>query len=108
MVVQLNFKTSNNETKYEALLVGLQAARYMGDTRVVIHLDSQFVARQLKGIYEVKNDQLKRYAEAYKKAKANFQEVTLRKVPCEEGRKVDELVWMASALRQWSDEKVVL
>lgn len=49
-------KASNNEAKYETLLVGLWVAKYVEAVRIIIHLDSYLVARQLEGMYEVKND----------------------------------------------------
>lgn len=54
LVIQLNFKASNNETEYEALLADLQAAKIVGATQVIIHSNSQLVARQIDGSYEVK------------------------------------------------------
>lgn len=45
MVVQLCFKASNNEAKYEAVLVGLHAAKYIGATKVILYSDSQLVAQ---------------------------------------------------------------
>lgn len=37
---RLNFKSCNNETEYEAVLLGLQAAKAVGATRVHINSDS--------------------------------------------------------------------
>lgn len=62
VAMQLSFKVSNNEVEYETLLVGLQATKYIGVVMVVIHSNSQLVACQLKGMYEVKNDRLCKYA----------------------------------------------
>ena len=39
------FKASNNETKYEALLVGLRLAREMKVDFITIYNDSQLVVR---------------------------------------------------------------
>lgn len=79
----------------------------MGATQVVIHSDSQLVARQLKGTYKIKNDWHKRYAEAYEKARASFQKVALKEAFREEYKKANVLIRMASAL-QWNDERVVV
>lgn len=54
VVIWLNFKASNNESEYEALLVGLQAAKYVGASKVDLHSDSQLAAQQVEGLYEVK------------------------------------------------------
>lgn len=40
VVVQLSFKTSNNETEYKALLESLHAVKHVGATRVILHSNS--------------------------------------------------------------------
>ena len=42
-VVHLQFQTTNNEVEYEALLQGLELAKYFGADSVVIQGDSQLV-----------------------------------------------------------------
>ena len=44
---KLEFRASNNETEYEALLVGLRVILGMGAREVEIHLDSQLVVSQV-------------------------------------------------------------
>ncbi|XP_075473890.1 uncharacterized protein LOC142504936 [Primulina tabacum] len=63
LAVWLDFRASNNEAEHEAVLAGLRAARNVGDTRVLIFSDSQLVAQQMKGIYDVKNEKLIEYAQ---------------------------------------------
>lgn len=77
MAVQLYLKASNNEAKYEALLVGLQAAKYVGSVMIIMYSNSQLITWQLEGTYEVKNDRMRKYTKVYKKLKAKFQEVIL-------------------------------
>ncbi|XP_074587632.1 uncharacterized protein LOC141843477 [Curcuma longa] len=71
--IRLSFRASNNEAEYEVVLVGLQAAKRMGAARVHLHSDSQLVAQQVEGNYEVRNDRLRRYAEAFTKLKGKIQ-----------------------------------
>ena len=42
-MVHLDFPTTNNEVKYEALVAGLDLAKSAGAVSVVIHCDSQVV-----------------------------------------------------------------
>ncbi|XP_074561342.1 uncharacterized protein LOC141817608 [Curcuma longa] len=102
--IRLSFKATNNEAEYEALLAGFQAARRVGATRLQVHSDSQLVAQQVEGNFEVKNDRLKRYAEVVAKMKTTFMEVTLHKIPRAENNKADGLAKMASSLSDWSEE----
>ncbi|XP_074560279.1 uncharacterized protein LOC141816393 [Curcuma longa] len=98
LAVRLQFQATNNEAEYEALLTGLQAARHVGATKVIVHSDSQLVDQQVKGAFEIHNNRLKRYAEAVESLKKQFQEVILHKIPRADNYKADELARLASAL----------
>lgn len=68
-------------------MASLWAAKHVGAVRVIVHSNSQLASQQLEETYEVKNDRLHKYVEAYEKIKAEFQEVILQKVLREEIRK---------------------
>ncbi len=52
-------KTTNNIAEYNALIYGLQEAHMLGAKDVVLHMDSELVAKQLKGDFRVKNTKIK-------------------------------------------------
>jgi len=54
----LSFTMTNNTPEYEAFLAGLQIAKDLGAKRVKICIDSQFVASQVSGEYQVKEEHL--------------------------------------------------
>ncbi|XP_042404517.1 uncharacterized protein LOC121994602 [Zingiber officinale] len=91
----------NNEAEYEALLAGLQATRHVGVARVIVYLDSQLVAQQVTGNFEVNSDKLQVYREAYEKMKEEFKEVTVTKILRIENSRADELAKMARSLTTW-------
>ena len=62
-MVRLDFPTTNNEAKYEALIVGLDLAIAAGATSMVVYCDSQVVISQVNGDYECKGEQMKKYLE---------------------------------------------
>ena len=62
-MIQLDFSTTNNDAKYETLVVGLDLAKAVGAENVVVHCDSQVVTSQINGGYECKNERMKRYLE---------------------------------------------
>ena len=47
--VRLKFSASNNETEYEAMLIGLRTAKKLGANHLQIFCDSQLVANQISG-----------------------------------------------------------
>ena len=53
--LRLGFSTTNNETEYEALLVGLTMVQKMGGKSVEIFSDSALVVGQVKGELEARD-----------------------------------------------------
>jgi len=51
MALKFDFKTSNNQAEYEALIVGLILARDMGVQNIICKSDSQLTIRHIKGEY---------------------------------------------------------
>ena len=47
--LRFNFKASNNEAEYEALLAGLRLARHMGAHQLQVFSDSQLIVNQVSG-----------------------------------------------------------
>ena len=60
-MVRLDFPTTNNESEYEALVVGLDFAKAAGAAKVVVYYDSQVIANQVNGDYECKGKRMKMY-----------------------------------------------
>ncbi len=52
-------KATNNIAEYNALVYALQEAHMLGVKDCVIHMDSELVAKQIKGEFRVKNNNIK-------------------------------------------------
>ena len=50
---------TNNVAEYHALILGLREALSIGGTSIEIYTDSELVAKQMKGIYNVRNRRLR-------------------------------------------------
>ncbi|MBE9546835.1 MAG: ribonuclease HI family protein [Proteobacteria bacterium] len=50
---------TNNVAEYSALIIGLEEALKKGCNKLHIFLDSELLVRQVKGVYRVKNSNLK-------------------------------------------------
>ncbi len=72
---------TNNQAEYEALLLALNFAINEKAEEVVCHLDSELVARQIKGEYAVKNDQLWELWRKVQKLKECFKKISFVNVP---------------------------
>ncbi|XP_073120892.1 uncharacterized protein [Henckelia pumila] len=108
LTVSLDFRASNNEAEYEAVLIGLRAAKQAGAARVHLYSDSQLVAQQVNGTYEVKNEKLKEYMRAIEEARGLFDEVMFEQIPRESNEKAYYLAKMASSLHNWKNREVVV
>ncbi|XP_075524485.1 uncharacterized protein LOC142556872 [Primulina tabacum] len=91
LAVQFDFRASNNEAEYEAVLAGLRAARNVGATRVLIFSDSQLVAQQMNGMYDVKDKKLIEYAQEVDRVREKLTEITFEQILMKENEKVDTL-----------------
>ncbi|XP_073152935.1 uncharacterized protein [Henckelia pumila] len=96
--IRLDFRDSNNKAEYEALLLGLKAARNLGISRATLYSDSQLSIQQSNGKFEIKDDKMMKYAKALDKAKEGFTELNLELIPRAENIKDDHLARIASAL----------
>jgi ribonuclease HI len=86
----LGLKT-NNEAEYWALLFGLREARRLGRRAIRIFTDSELVERQVKGIYRVKNPNLKVLHAAVIQHLRAFSSYAIEAIPREENREADRL-----------------
>ena len=59
--IRLQFSMTNNKAEYEAILAGLNLAKAVGASSVVLHSDTQVVIGHINGDYEAKGEQMKKY-----------------------------------------------
>ena len=72
-MIHLDFPTTNNETEYETLILGLDLAKAARAANIVVYCDSQVVTSQVNGDYECKNKRMKKYLEQVKNRLSNLQ-----------------------------------
>jgi ribonuclease HI len=90
--VQLLGTATNNVAEYQALLLGLRAAREMGATEVEVIGDSELIAKQVTGAYKVKHEALRPLHRAALDALEGFAQWSIRTVPRERNESADALV----------------
>ena len=95
-MIHLDFPTTNNEAKYETLIVRLDLAKAAGAENLVVYCDSQVVTSQVNGDYECKNEQMKRHLEQVKGRVSSLQ-VKFVEIPRKENKHADRLAKAASA-----------
>ncbi|KAI3682300.1 hypothetical protein L1987_82190 [Smallanthus sonchifolius] len=94
--LRLDFKSSNNEAEYEALLAGLRLAQKMGVRKLHAHVDSMLVANQINGSYDAKEESMKRYLEKAQAIIKLFDECKVIHITRSKNKKADALSKLAS------------
>ena len=95
-MIRLDFPTTNNEAKYEALVAVLDLARAAGAENIIIHCNSQVITSQVNGDYECRNERMKKYLEEVK-SRISSLEVKFVQIPREENKCADRLAKAAFA-----------
>ena len=86
----LGHKT-NNEAEYWALLLGLREAKRLGGNSIRIFTDSELIERQVKGLYRVKNLNLKILHRTAIRNLREFSSFEIESIPREQNREADLL-----------------
>ncbi|XP_071906258.1 uncharacterized protein [Coffea arabica] len=94
--LRFDFRASNNESEYEALIAGMEMARKLGARSLKIFSDSQLIVNQVGGSYEVKEGALKKYVAKTHKLKGLFEQFALEQIPRSQNKRADALSKLAS------------
>jgi len=86
----LGHKT-NNEAEYWALLLGLREAKRLGGEALQIFTDSELVERQIKGVYRVKDLDLKALHKTVTENLKTFSSFEIESIPRGENKEADRL-----------------
>ncbi|XP_077221997.1 uncharacterized protein LOC143855825 [Tasmannia lanceolata] len=72
--LRLDFKASNNEAEYKALIAGITLATKVRVSRIRVHSDSQLMVSQVNGFSEAKEERMIKYLEKVRKEISVFEE----------------------------------
>ncbi|KAL0346192.1 UNVERIFIED_CONTAM: Ribonuclease HI [Sesamum radiatum] len=97
--IKFNFKASNNEAEYEALVVSIRMSHEAGARHLLAYSDSQLIVKQVEGIYEAKEESMIQYLQQIKELKTSLDHFQIIQIPREENIKADCLSKLASALK---------
>lgn len=86
----LGHKT-NNEAEYWALVLGLKEAKRLGGNSIRIFTDSELIERQVKGLYRVKDLNLKTLHGKVIRNLKEFSSFEIESIPREQNREADLL-----------------
>ncbi len=87
--------TTNNVAEYQALLLGLAAARARGARSITVRMDSELVVKQVNGSYRVKNLALQRLHARVLALRREFDYFRIEHVPRAANAAADRLANLA-------------
>ncbi|XP_020208119.1 uncharacterized protein LOC109793060 [Cajanus cajan] len=105
--LRFEFRASNNQAEYEALLAGMTLAKEMGATSLSARSDSQLVTGQVARTFQAKDPQLARYLERVRVVSAGFTKFSLNHVPREQNSRADLLSKLASTKKPGATRSVI-
>jgi ribonuclease HI len=84
-------ETTNNVAEYTAAILGLERARELGATDVLLRSDSQLLINQLTGTYKVKTPHLQPLHRKLRELASGFERIRFEHVPRERNAEADRL-----------------
>ena len=98
--LRLDLSATNNEAKYEALLMGMAIVQRMGGKSVKVFSDSRLVIGQVKGEFEAKDERMQGYLSQVKCLQSKFDSFDLLHIPRNGNAHADSLAMLATSLAQ--------
>nr|KAJ0215185.1 hypothetical protein LSAT_V11C300107570 [Lactuca sativa] len=94
--LRFDFRTSNNEAEYEALLAGLRLVVKMGAQRVIALTDSRLAANQVTGEFEEKDKRMEKYVKVVQRITGSLKSFLIKQISRGNNRRADVLSKLAS------------
>jgi ribonuclease HI len=70
--LRLEFRTTNNEAEYEAVIAGLGFSLELGADSVEVRSDSQVIVGHVRGEFEAKGEKMKKYLAKVQSMQTSF------------------------------------
>jgi ribonuclease HI len=102
--LRLEFKVTNNEAEYKAIIAGLKIAQEMGAKYIELRSDSQVIVGHIQGEFEAKGEKLKLYLSRVQNMRATPKKFSIVKIPSEQNEEADLLARMGSVMTK--DSKI--
>ncbi|KAL2247813.1 UNVERIFIED_CONTAM: hypothetical protein Sindi_2633600 [Sesamum indicum] len=106
VVVRLSLPTTNNEAEYEALILGLDLAYEAGAKVLEVYTDSQLIAMQIEGSYEIKEKTMALYHRRAKMLMQQLDKCSIQQISRCENDQADSVSKFGALLTRIKDRKV--
>ncbi|KAJ9560591.1 hypothetical protein OSB04_005751 [Centaurea solstitialis] len=104
--IRCEFKATNNEAEYEALIAGLDITLRLGAKQLHVRSDSLLVVNQINGDFQAKDSKMMSYLKAVKDRIAQFEHFLIKQIPRDLNMQADALANLGSAFHDPSMENI--
>ena len=95
--LKLGFSATNNEAKYEALLVGMTMVQRMGGKAVKMFSDSRLIVDEVGGELEARDLRMQEYLNQVRHLQLGFESFNLSQIPRSRNTHADSLATLATS-----------
>ncbi|XP_020209305.1 uncharacterized protein LOC109794226 [Cajanus cajan] len=107
LVIKFDFRATNNQAEYEALLAGLRLAKDVGVKKLKCCSDSKLITEQVEGSYQTKEPQLQKYNLMVSHLTSSFDHFQIEHVPRAHNVRADLLSKLASTKRPGQHKTII-
>ncbi|XP_071699333.1 uncharacterized protein [Rutidosis leptorrhynchoides] len=106
--LRFNFKVTNKEAEYEALLAGMRIARELGIKKLQAYVDSQLVANQINGTFDVNEKSMQSYLALVHSLADAFVNFRISQIPRSQNKQADVLSKLAALTFNHLEKKILV
>nr|KYP69821.1 Retrovirus-related Pol polyprotein from transposon 297 family [Cajanus cajan] len=107
LAIKFDFKATNNQAEYEALLAGLRLARDIGVKKLRCCSDSKLITEQVGGSYQTKEPQLQKYNLLVSHLSSSFDNFQMEHIPRAQNVRANLLSKLASTKRPGQHKTII-
>ncbi|XP_071739160.1 uncharacterized protein [Rutidosis leptorrhynchoides] len=106
--LRFNFKVTNNEAEYEALLAGMRIARELGVKKLQDYVDSQLVANQINDTFYANDKSMQSYLALVHSLADTFIDFRISQIPRSQNKQADVLSKLAALTFNHLEKKILV
>ena len=93
---RLEFNCTNNISKYEALLLGLQKLKAIGIRWAILKFDSQVITGHIDKSSKARDPKFEKYLDTVRRMEASFEGFSVKNIPRGKNKHADQLAKSAA------------
>ncbi|XP_071713719.1 uncharacterized protein [Rutidosis leptorrhynchoides] len=106
--LRFNFKITNNEAEYKALLAGMRIAKEIGVKKLQDYIDSQLVANQINGMFDANDKSMQSYLAPVHSSADAFTDFKISQIQRSQNKQVNVLSKMVALTFNHLKKKVLV